>query len=183
LAVKHRESPPKFEKDLDHLLKTTRPGTIVDREDPPLHHRQGADRDDTEPAGNEIPPITIENYLKDLMAIQPPRVDNSELLGGIDCVSLNIVDCINLAEASLRKKKSCTKSEETSPRPECSGNIFSGLDRIDDKIVYCIKLVENTLNAGSRRSLDLRTIEKPRSITHNFVIRVMLHSARGGSLF
>ena len=72
----------------------------------------------------------IEHYLKDLMAIPHLRIDNSDLLVGLDCVSSSITDCINLVETSLR-------------------NIFSGLDQIDSKIIECIKLAEDTLRRGS----------------------------------
>ena len=90
----------------------------------------------------------IENYLKDLMAIPRPRVDNFDLLDGIDRVSHSISDCINLTETSLRKRKSSIKCEKFSPESERTSDIFSGLDRIDDKIAYCIKLAEDTLNSG-----------------------------------
>jgi hypothetical protein len=39
----------------------------------------------------------IENYFKDLMVIPRPRVNNSDLLGGIDRVSDSAASCINLA--------------------------------------------------------------------------------------
>ena len=90
----------------------------------------------------------IENYLKDLMAIPRPRVDNSELLDSIDRVSANLSYCIKLVESTLRKRKSGIKHKETSPQSPKTGDIFSGLDRIDDKIAYCIKLAEDTLNSG-----------------------------------
>ena len=83
------------------------------------------------------------------MAISRSRVDNSELLNRIDRVSGSITDCINLAESTLRKKKSSISHEKTSPQPKHTGDIFSGLDRIDDKIAYCIKLAGETLNSGS----------------------------------
>ena len=95
-----------------------------------------------------VSPITIENCLKNLMAIPRLRVDNSKLLGVIDHVSNSLSDCINFAETSLRERKSTIKREETSPQSECTGDIFSGLDHIDDKIAYYIKLSEDTLNSG-----------------------------------
>jgi hypothetical protein len=61
----------------------------------------------------------------------------------------NITDCINLAEFFLRKEKSHTKADNRSPRFDRSGDIFSGLNHIDDKIAQCIKLVEDTLRNGS----------------------------------
>jgi len=81
------------------------------------------------------------------MAISRSRVDNSELLNKIDRVSGSITDCINLAESTLRKKKSSISHEKTSPRTEHMGDIFSGIDHIDEKIAHCIKLAEDTLNS------------------------------------
>jgi hypothetical protein len=91
----------------------------------------------------------IEHYLKDLMAIPHLRIDNSDLLNDVDCVSSSITDCINLVETSLRKKKIRAEPENPSPRHDRSGNIFSGLDQIDSKITECIKLAEDTLRRGS----------------------------------
>ena len=100
---------------MDHLLEITRPEAIVDREAPVTDNHLDSGRDNSEPACNAIPPITIENYLKDLMAIPRPQVDNSDQLDSIDRVSRNITDCINLTESSLRKKKLRTKAENFSP--------------------------------------------------------------------
>ena len=61
------------------------------------------------------------------MAIPRPRVANFDL---------------------LHKKKLRTEAENFSPRLDHSGGIFSGLNRIDDKIAYCIKIVEDTLRDG-----------------------------------
>ena len=79
------------------------------------------------------------------MAIPRPRLDNSELLDRIDRVCNSITDCINLAESTLRKKKSGIKHKEANPHSQRTGDIFSGLDRIDDKLTSCIKLAEETL--------------------------------------
>jgi hypothetical protein len=155
------KSLSELEDDLDHLLEVTRSDAIVNREAPALHLHQDHSVDDTKPEENEIPPITIENYLKDLMAIPRPRVDNSDLLDGIDYVSHNIIDCINLAESSLRKKKSRTKPEKISHRPDRTSDIFSRLDRIDDKISYCIKLAQDTLNSGGPSEQEELRFENP----------------------
>ena len=93
-------------------------------------------QDSIELPANTVLPITIKNYLKDLMAIPRSRVDNSELLDGIDRISNSITDCINLAESTLRKRKLGIKHKETSRQSQKTGDIFSGLDRIDDKIAY-----------------------------------------------
>ena len=99
----------------------------------------------TELLDNMVSTITIENYLKDLMAIPRPRVDNSELLDGIDSVANNLSDCINLAESTLRKKKLGIKHKEATSQSQRTGDVFSGLDRIDDKLASCIKLAEEKL--------------------------------------
>ena len=95
------KSPFELVEDLDNLLEITRPDIIVKQEimTLPLHQ-------DTKSTGEEIATITIENYLKDLVAILCPRVDNSDLLSGIDRVSYSITDCISLAKSSLHNKKS-----------------------------------------------------------------------------
>ena len=138
-----------MEEDLDNLLEITRQEAIVDWEAPTYELHQDPVQDHIELASNTVSPVTIENYLKDLMAIPRPRVDNSELLDGIDRVSDSITDWINIVESYLRKRKSSIKHEKTSPQPKHTGDIFSGLDRIDDKIAYCIKLAGETLNSGS----------------------------------
>ena len=98
------KSPFELEQDLDNPMEITRPDVIVNQETPtlPLHQ-------DTKSTGEEIATITIENYLKDLVAIPRPRVDNSDLLSGIDRVSYSIADCFSLAKSSLHKKKSTFK--------------------------------------------------------------------------
>ena len=47
------------------------------------------------------------------------------------------------------QEKIRTEPEKPSPRLDRSGDIFSGLDRIDSKLANCIKLAEDTLQAGS----------------------------------
>ena len=122
-----------MEEDLDQLLETTRPGATVGQEAPTfdIHPDSTLCYDNSESANN-ISPIMVENYLKDLMAIPRQKVDNSDLLDGVDRVSHNIVDCIDLAESSLCKKKIRAEPEKPSPRSDRSGDIFSGLDQIDD---------------------------------------------------
>jgi len=137
-----------LEEDLDNLLEVSRHEAIIDREVPVSESLHDPVQTYIELVDNMVSPITTENCLKNLMAIPRLHVDNSELLGVIDHVSNSLSDCINFAETSLRERKSTIKREETSPQSECTGDIFSGLDRIDDKIAYCIKLAEDTLNSG-----------------------------------
>ena len=54
-------------------------------------------------ASNMVSPVTIENYLKDLMAIPRPRVTNSELLDGIDRV-------VSTLQSQLSAKENQTSS-------------------------------------------------------------------------
>ena len=74
-----------MEADLDKLLKDTKQETTVDGKI--LSSGCQQDTIQTEQPVNTISVTTIENYLKDLMEIWQPRVDNSELLDGIDKVS------------------------------------------------------------------------------------------------
>ena len=74
-----------MEADLDKLLKDTKQETTVDGKI--LSSGCQQDTIQTEQPVNTILVTTIENYLKDLMEIWQPRVDNSELLDGIDKVS------------------------------------------------------------------------------------------------
>ena len=150
-----------LEEDLDNLLEITRQEAIVEREAPMSEFHQDPVQDRIELSANTISLITIENCLKDLMAIPRPRVDNYELLDGINRVSSNITDCINLAEPSLRKRKSSIKHKKTSPRSQRTGDIFSGLDHIDNKIASCIKLAGQTLNSGRFSEQDETGFENP----------------------
>ena len=135
---------------MDQLLETTRLGATIEREASTFNiHPDLTPSYDNSNSVNEIPPLMIEKYLKDLMAIPRQKMDNSDLLNGIDRVSRNISDCINLAESTLRKRKIHIEPEKPSPRSDRSGDIFSGFDQIDDKIAHCIKLAEETLRTGS----------------------------------
>jgi len=55
-------------------------------------------------------------------------------------------ECINLAEATLRRKKSSASFKKTTSHRKPTENIFSSLDHLDYKINKCIKLAEETLN-------------------------------------
>jgi hypothetical protein len=153
-----------MEEHLDNLLEITKQEAIVDREAPASRYQQDIVQHHTELPDNTVSPKTIENYLKDLMAIPRPQVDNSELLDGIDRVSDSITDCINLVESALRKKKSRINQEKTSPQIECTGDIFLGLDHIDEKITQCIKVVEDTLNSKKIRRAGVFRVCQPLGI-------------------
>ena len=88
-----RKSPSELEEDLDHLLETTRLGATVDWGAPVFDtHPDSTTSYDNSESASDIPPIMIKNYLKDLMAIPHPRIDNSDLLDGVDHVSRGIID-------------------------------------------------------------------------------------------
>ena len=62
---------------------------------------------------------------------------------------LTLLIASTLQNQLFERKKSCIKPEKkTRSHPEQTGDIFSGLDRIDDKIASYIKLAEETLNSG-----------------------------------
>ena len=80
------------------------------------------------------------------MEIRRPRVNNPNLLGGINRVSNNIAGCINLAESSLRKKKSGVRFKKTTRKKKPSEDIFSSINHIDEKIRHYLQLAEDTLS-------------------------------------
>ena len=80
------------------------------------------------------------------MEIRRPRVNNPNLLGGINRVSNNIAGCINLAESSLRKKKSGISLKKTTQKKKPSEDIFSSINHTDDRIGHCLQLAEDTLS-------------------------------------
>ena len=53
---------------------------------------------------------------------------------------------IHFAEPSLRKKKSKTSFKKTTRRKKPSEDIFSKIDKIDEKIEHCLQLAEDTFN-------------------------------------
>jgi len=105
-----------LEEDLDKLLEDTKQETTIDGK----ILSSGCQQDiiQEEQPINSVSTTTIKNYLKDLMEIRRPRVNNPNLLGGINRVSNNIAGCINLAESSLRKKKIRNKLEEDYSKEE-----------------------------------------------------------------
>ena len=133
-----------MEEDLDKLLEITKQETIIDKRVPSTGCQEGIIQ--TEQPINAVSTTTIKNYLKDLMEIRHPRVDNSELLDGIDRVSNNIAGCITLAESTLRWKKNQVSFKKTIRKKTPTNNIFSSIDHIDEKITHCLRLAKDTLN-------------------------------------
>ena len=84
-------------------------------------------------------------YLKSL---NRPRVNNFELLDGVDRVSQSIEGCIKLAQSALGQTKMHQNPEDPNPRCDRMGDIFSGINRVDATLVDCINMAEDTLQQG-----------------------------------
>lgn len=96
-------------------------------------------------AGSDL----IKCYFRELNSILRQKIENSDLINGVDRVLRSLADCIDLAESSLGKQNTRFEPEKSSPRFTRTGDIFSGHDRVDSKIADCIKLAEDTLRSGS----------------------------------
>ena len=70
----------------------------------------------------------LRNYVTYLKSIKRPKINNSELLDGVDQVSRSIEGCIKLAESALGPSKSQQNPEAMNPPQEQSSNILSGID-------------------------------------------------------
>jgi len=95
---------------------------------------------------------TLEKYMAYLKSIKRPKIDNSELLDGVDRVSRSIEGCIKLAEFALGSSKTQQNPEALNPPQERSGDILSGVDRVDSMLVDCIKMAEGTLQNKKQKS-------------------------------
>ena len=95
---------------------------------------------------------TLEKYLTYLKSIKRPKINNSELLDGVDRVSRSIEGCIKLAESALGSSKTQQNPEALNPPQERSGDILSGMDRVDSKLIDCIKMAESTLQNKKQKS-------------------------------
>ena len=58
---------------------------------------------------------TLEKYMAYLKSIKRPKIDNSELLDGVDRVSRSIEGCIKLAESALGSSKTQQNPEALNP--------------------------------------------------------------------
>ena len=83
---------------------------------------------------------TLRKYVTNLKSIKCPKINNSELLDGVDRVSRSIKGCIKLAESALSSSKSQQNPEVLNPPQERAGDILSGT-----KLANCIKMAEDTL--------------------------------------
>ena len=91
----------------------------------------------------------IGKYIQELKSNPRPRIDNIDLINGVDHISHSIAVCIELAKSALQHHKRDDihrKSEELSPRLDRRGDIFSGFDQVDSSLADCIKLAEATLH-------------------------------------
>jgi len=88
---------------------------------------------------------TLGKYLTGLKSLKRPKINNSELLDGVDRVSQSIKGCIKLAETALSSSTSQRNNEALNPPQKRSGDILSGIDRVDSKLADYIKLSESTL--------------------------------------
>ena len=95
---------------------------------------------------------TLGKYVTYLKSIKCPKINNSELLDGVDQVSRSIEGCIKLAESALGSSKSQQNPEASNPPQERSGDILSGVDRVDSTLVDCIKMAEVTLQNKQQKS-------------------------------
>ena len=100
-----------------------------------------ANSDPEKPHFSEI----LGKYLTCLKTIKWPRINNSELLDGVNRVSRSIEGCIKLAESTVGSSTSRQNPEALNPPKERSGDILSGIDRVDSKLADCIKMAEGTL--------------------------------------
>jgi hypothetical protein len=95
---------------------------------------------------------TLGKYMTYLKSIKRPRINNSELLDGVDQVSRSIEGCIKLAESALGSSKSQQNPEASNPPQEWSGDILSGIDRVDSTLIDCIKMAESILQNKELKS-------------------------------
>ena len=88
---------------------------------------------------------TLGKYVAYLKSIKRPKIVNTELLDGVDRVSLSIEGCIKLAKSAHGSSKIQQNPETLNPPQERSGNMLSGIDRVDSKLIDCINMAKSTL--------------------------------------
>jgi len=95
---------------------------------------------------------TLEKYLGYLKSVERPKINNSELLDGVDQISRSIEGCIKLAESALGSSDIQQNPETLNPQQKWLGDVFSGIDRVDSKLINCIKMAESTLQNKKQNS-------------------------------
>ena len=128
-----KQAPPEFDSDIPENVLT------------PTRILELAKSDTNSEPKNLQFSETLRKYLTHLKSIKRPKINNSELLEGVDRVSRSIEGCIKLAEFAFSSSKPQQKPEASNPPLERSGNILSGVDRVDSKLVDCIKMAEGIL--------------------------------------
>ena len=88
---------------------------------------------------------TLEKIMTCLKSIKCPKIINNELLDGVDQASRSIEGCIKLVELALASSKVQQNPEALNPPQERSGDILSGIDRVDSKLTDYIKMAKGTL--------------------------------------
>ena len=102
---------------------------------------------------------TLGKYATYLKSIKHPKINNSELLDGVDRVSQSIEGCIKLAESALGSSKSQQNPEALNPPQEQSGDILSGVDRVESMLIDCINKAKSTLQ-GKKQNLGREVCRK-----------------------
>jgi hypothetical protein len=95
---------------------------------------------------------TLGKYVAYLKSVKRPKIANSELLDGVTWVSRLIKGCIRLAESALGSSRMQQNAETLSQRQERSGDMLSGIDRVDSKLTDCIDMAESTLQNTKQNS-------------------------------
>src|SRR6185437_108184 len=95
---------------------------------------------------------TLGKYLAHLKTIKRPKIENSELLAGVDQVSRSIEGCIKLAETALSPSALQQNPKALSPPQKRSGDMLSGIDRANSKLANCINVAESTLQNKEQKS-------------------------------
>ena len=107
---------------------------------------------------------TLGKYLTNLKSIKCPKINNSELLVGVDRVSRSKEGCIKLTESALGSSKTQQNPEALNPPQERSGDILSGVDRVDSKLIDCINMTETAKQEAEIRGRNLRGIWKDKPL-------------------
>ena len=99
---------------------------------------------------------TLEKYLGYLKSVERPKINNSELLDGVDQISRSIEGCIKLAESALGSSDIQQNPETLNPPQKWLGDVFSGIDRVDSKLINCIKMAKALCKTRNRTREEKR---------------------------
>jgi len=141
LKIGKNQAPPKLNsEDLENMSTLTR--------------ADGLAESDTNP-NSENPQFSqsLRKYMAYLKSIKHPKVVNSELFDGVDRVSRSIKGCIKLAKFALGSSKTQQNPETSNPRHSRTGDMFSGIDRVDSSLINYINVAENILQHKKKDSI------------------------------